>query len=289
MLVVLKHGLWLQALQLAREMFQMCRAVQRGAPKLCVTEGPGGRVQKIELNETPDLAGASFRDICLPVQSYSFFTMSHVKIDISRGMEVPGSHAGSASAAAPSLPFLRRRKGLVLMVILSVMLLLVVNRSHLSDASSSIRWVKDSMRTPSSPTADSHQANQPAPPAAPLPNDFGVGVAQQDATGLGNSANGATDAFRKLAEEQGYSPEEIEKLAAASGPAVPQGPPTSTERLLLFFHALSNPFYTVPSWEFSWRTQLVPLSEKAFAKSLSQVGGEAGQADVALVSAHLPL
>lgn len=203
-------------------------------------------------------------------------TMSHITIDLGRGMNKEAS--GSAGAAAPRLPFLRRRKGLVLIILASLTLLVFVNRSHLSGAQSSIRWVKDSMR----PVAAADDAAlHTATPAAPLPNDFGVGIAQGALAENGVAGSG-TDAFRKLAAEQGYNPEEIEKLAAANVGAIEGGSkPTSAEHLLLFFQALSNPSYTVSSWERTWKSQLMPGSEKAFAKTLAQVSG---QADVTMVS-----
>lgn len=197
---------------------------------------------------------------------------SHVTIDLGRGINHKDTvGVGSGSASPPSLPFLRRRKGLVAILILSITLLLFVNRSHLSGAQSSIRWVKDSMRP-----ADAGSA----PPSASLPNDFGVGIAQS-ALGGGGSDGAGTEAFRKLAAEQGYSDAEIQKLAAGTGGSVTQGSrPTSSEQLLLFFHALSNPHYTVPSWERTWRTQLIPLSEKGFVRSLNAVGSSADDVEL---------
>ncbi|CAO1616559.1 unnamed protein product [Sympodiomycopsis kandeliae] len=204
--------------------------------------------------------------------------MSHVTIDLNRGInkEVGGHPIGPSSSPSP-FGFLRRKKGLVLILCLSLSLLLFVNRSYLSSAEqSSIRWVKDSMRPPT----DSNKA-QNAPSPSPLPNDFGANIAQ-GALAENHKVKAGTDAFRKLAEEQGYTSEEIDVLVAGEASGIKGSQPTGQEQILLFFEALANPNYAVPSWSYSWKSQLMPSSEKSFAKSIKQVLPQGGNEDAAL-------
>lgn len=196
-----------------------------------------------------------------------------VSIDIERGVHHRSSKPAPPSVSRPGLPLLRRRKGLVIILCVSFLLLLGLNANRIPGAQSSITWVKDSMGR----TDSAHL------PTEPLPNDFSLNVASQAAAaevsgGLARPGSG-TDALKKLAEENGIDPAQLDKDVTAPG-----AKPTSSEWILLFLQALSNPAYQVPSWQTRWKKQLMPTSEKAFIGSLSEVtAGESAQ-DIALVS-----
>lgn len=129
-------------------------------------------------------------------------------------------------------------------------------------------------------------------PSNPLPNDFGAAViqavAEGQAAGQAEVQRPGTDAFRKLAASQGYSPDQIDKLAEAQGSNTPsqatQAKPTADEHVLLFLQAVANPSYQVPSSVSSWKKQLMPSTYDGFAKSLAALETTGGAEDVELVS-----
>lgn len=178
--------------------------------------------------------------------------MPGVSIDLERGQTRPGP-AGLVSA--PSLSLLRRRKILLLLIAFVVLVgFTSLNAQQIPGASRSFKWVKDSMR----------------PAQQPQTSPTGLSSSNSDLKSNSRTSGSGTDALRKLAAEQGLDPSSIDP------PSIPTGsPPSTSEQILLFLQALSNPSYTVPLLEREWRKQLVPESESDFAASLAQVEIEA--------------
>lgn len=189
--------------------------------------------------------------------------MPGVSIDLERGQTRPGP-AGLVSA--PPLSLLRRRKILLLLIAFVVLVgFTSLNAQQIPGASRSFKWVKDSMR----------------PAQQPQTSPTGLSSSNSDLKSNSRTSGSGTDALRKLAAEQGLDPSSIDP------PSIPTGsPPSTSEQILLFLQALSNPSYTVPLLEREWRKQLAPESESDFAASLAQVEIEAASPalDLKLVS-----
>lgn len=196
---------------------------------------------------------------CKQIVHFVRSSMPGVSIDLERGQTRPGP-AGLVSA--PSLSLLRRRKVLLLFIAFVVLVgFTSFNAQQIPGASRSFKWVKDSMRPA--------QQSQTSP--------TGLGSSDSDLKGNSRTSGSGTDALRKLAAEQGLDPSSIDP------PSIPTGsPPSTSEQILLFLQALSNPSYTVPLLEREWRKQLVPESESDFAASLEQVEIEAASPDLDL-------
>ncbi|CAO1631578.1 unnamed protein product [Jaminaea pallidilutea] len=196
---------------------------------------------------------------CKQIVHFVRSSMPGVSIDLERGQTRPGP-AGLVSA--PSLSLLRRRKVLLLFIAFVVLVgFTSFNAQQIPGASRSFKWVKDSMR----------------PAQQPQTSPTGLGSSDSDLKGNSRTSGSGTDALRKLAAEQGLDPSSIDP------PSIPTGsPPSTSEQILLFLQALSNPSYTVPLLEREWRKQLVPESESDFAASLEQVEIEAASPDLDL-------
>lgn len=221
--------------------------------------------------------------------------MARLSIDIERGVDVqkPGLTGNSASAT-PALSILRRRKGIVLILAVSLTLILFLNASTLSaTTSSSFRWMKDSMSPPTSNaavTSPSPSPWSPPPPQAkplpegPLPNAHGLDVAQAAAIEQAHALAGGslpgsgTDALRKFAAEMGLPADALKSVVID-----PNAKPSHAEQVLVFLQALSNPTYSVPSSESEWRKQLLPETADDLRRTLSQVELDGGKADLELV------
>lgn len=222
--------------------------------------------------------------------------MPNVSIDLERGAS-KGLHGNYNSAPIPLPAFRRRKRFLVLLLLTFIGLIALWHREAIPGASSGIRWVKDSMKT----NGGSEEAGAQAEglglgggSASPVDNVVGAVKSAAAAVSVGTpgiaagvqagkpAAGQGTEAFRKLAAEQGYTPAETDRLAAMAAPKVVTGPPTSEEDILLLMQALLNYKYTVP--EDRWKSQLMPTSPKEFASRLAEVQGQEGIDDVKLVS-----
>lgn len=223
--------------------------------------------------------------------------MPKVSIDLERGAS-KGLHGSYNSAPIPLPAFRRRKRFLVLLLLVTIGFVALWHREAIPGASSGIAWVKDSMKTNGAPEEAGAQAGVEvlglgsapvvdkvvdAAKSVSSPASAGTSSAAAVAVQAGKPAAGqGTEAFRKLAAEQGYTPAETDRLAAQAAPKVVTGPPTSEESMLLLMQALLNYRYTVP--EDRWRSQLMPGSPAEFASRLAEVQGMEGIDDVKLVS-----
>ncbi|PWN21762.1 glutaredoxin-domain-containing protein [Microstroma glucosiphilum] len=222
--------------------------------------------------------------------------MPKVSIDLERGAS-KGLHGNYNSAPLPLPAFRRRKRFLVLLLLVTLGLIALWHREAIPGASSGIRWVKDSMKTNGAPEEEAASragagevggGNVPvvdnavaAVKSASAPVSAGTSAAVAAAVHVSKPTTGqGTEAFRKLAAEQGYTPAETDRLAALAAPKVLTGPPTSEEKMLLLMQALTNYRYSVP--EDGWKSQLMPASPGEFASRLAEVQGAEGIDDVKL-------